>query len=704
MALLNDPDQLSQGTSSAETVTFGTPTGRTVAITGTGLPAISAGEYFEIRDHSDAVNNGLYVETGGTPSTSSVTADKVSGSAPIAAGSEAVTWLGDSNTLAKNVHFDTAGKVIYLCEQQGLDAAGVTFNALYSFAKEEWKDDQFLKQFSFPIFAVDLDAGKYLVGTNGAQANGWTFGDDGTYSIRTRKLLRSAGWSEQTAAGVTDAIYAGIVTLGTFEDTTNDLAYYQFGTDTTVNDTVDFDFAGPVDEAVLCFKEIGNPDTCTFTTSTITRATGSFVTDGFKVGGEVTIRAATQSGNNGSFTITGVAATTLTVTGTPFTAGADTTAQLAVDNRKAFQIKLRVRDGDPNGKTYGSADLTSAGASTLGNFLFKFPLSNATDLKITETDANIDANTPYTGMSITYESVAQSQSGLVGGLPADFGITINANGGTAVEVYEYVQRQLRRTTDIDADASTAIGRAMDDLLVFEGDILVAGKGIPDNPDGGGSGVRITNIAGTDQNNLRMYDNFGAERRFPETVAVTLDFNDALINDTVAEYTLWFDRTIRNAVDSTFVINAGTGANGTFTSTAQFPASLDAGVGAYVRVAGLTGANAAMNGIYQVTALTSTSSWDVTRYDGATIVTTTGEAANIDEHPIDSPDAIIVNDDTPSAITGLASSDVSVNFDFDGNTQGGRSVGTTTFVVGRANPVDPSKGPCPDLLHRELVST
>ena len=80
MALITDPDRLSQGTSTAATgVTFGTPSGSTVAISGTGLPAITAGAYFEIRDANSPENNGLYIETGGSPTTSAITADKLSG-------------------------------------------------------------------------------------------------------------------------------------------------------------------------------------------------------------------------------------------------------------------------------------------------------------------------------------------------------------------------------------------------------------------------------------------------------------------------------------------------------------------------------------------------------------------------------------------------------------------------------------------------
>ena len=110
---------------------------------------------------------------------------------------------------------------------------------------------------------------------------------------------------------------------------------------------------------------------------------------------------------------------------------------------------------------------------------------------------------------------------------------------------------------IDNDADTKIGRLMGDLLAFEGDTLVAGGQQSANPDGGGTGVTIDNIAAADNNNLRLVDNTGVRRQFPETIAITLDFNAALIDDTVAEYVLFYDRTIRTNVTD-FVISGASG--------------------------------------------------------------------------------------------------------------------------------------------------
>lgn len=707
MAVLTDPDELSQGTNNAVAdLRFGvqtTASGTTISIdsAGAGLPTVVDDDYIEVRSAIDTNNNGLYRVADATPSTSAIDLTKLTGANPSDSGVDNTDGaiLGDT-TVKKNVFFDTAANAIYLIEQEGLVVDGVEMNAIYSFGKEEWKDDNFLRQFTFPFFAVDLDAGKYQVGTDGANPNGWAFSADNTVdgTIRTRKLIRSGGWSHVDSSGNTLQIFAGIITLGDFEDTTTDTAYYQFGTDYTVDDNVAFDFADSVNEAILCFDEIGNPDTFTYATGgpddEVTRATGSFLTDGFKVGGKMVTRASTTGANDGSYVILTVAATTMTFADASFnTYEADPLAQIAVDNRDAFKVKLRVRDGDTNGKTFGSSDLAAAGVPKLNNFIFRFPVSNETDLKISVTDVGIDADSngvadvsPYDGMSIAYSATTTSRGGLVGG-SFDFGITITANGGTAIEVYEFVQWSLRSTGgngsgDIDTVA-TVIGQSAGDLLAFEGDILVSGGQLSENPNGGGIGVYIDGIAAADQNNLRMVDDLGDRKQFPETISVTLDFNAALIDDTVAEYVLFFDRTIRNNVPD-LIVTAVAGATGTFDSAgANLPAAMDVDPDGYVRVTNFTGADAAMNGTYQVTVTTSTSQWSVQRYDGATVVTTSAEDCEVDEHPIDSPDAIIVEDDTPVNVEGTANADFNFAFDFDANVQGGRTVSTPTFVVARA---------------------
>ena len=762
MPLVSSRTQLSQGSvTTPGDLAFtnsGTGAANRTVITGTAsLPAIAADEYFEIRNAPIASNNGLYREVGGSPTTSSITAEKVFGANPVDDGADTLTQvLGSTGaSTEKSVMIDVQGKLIAIMEQGNVDAEGVTGQAIYSFIMQEFKDDDFLIANSpFPMLAIDSDAGKYVIGQDiSGNNNGYAWGDSSTYSIRTRKLLRNAGWDEVDDTGITLARYAGIITLGTFEDETNDNAYYQLGNDTTVDDTINFTFNGPVNESIQFFERLadgtvnggtgvaigtdgrtltrsdtGNWRTDGFIvggqitirdaenavndstfliksitdvsngvvtvgrgadatsglvitgTDTITRADvgGSFVDEGFYAGGNLTISGAEDVGNNGDYTITTVTDTVITVTGAGFTNNADdttmvlgplldtnspdTTMNVSIDNQNSITLRLRVRDGDTFGKTFSQANLASAGREVLGNFIYSFPLSNATDLKISVADTGIDANSdgtadvsPYSGMSITYFSTAQVRSDLVGG-SANFGIIVEGNNGTAEQVFEFIQWSLRATGgngtgDIDADGDTAYGRAMDELARFVGDTGEFGTGdginFPRNPDGGGSGVYVDNLNASSKNDVVFYDNTNAQKQFPETIAVTLDFNDiAITADTTTEYDLFYDRTIRtdSSVLTDLVITAGTADSGTITSAgSNLPTNSQIVVGAYVRVSGLTAANESMNGVYQIDTITTAgSAWAVSRYDGADITTTTSAAANMDQNCIDTPDAILVH--------------------------------------------------------------
>lgn len=678
MPLVTSRTSLSQGAVLAVLgAVFAAGTGADIRIhTGVtnALPALAVGEFFEVRDHTNTQNNGLYRVVTITTSTDDYECDKVFGATPIAAASEAVTTLGATGASnEKSVFIDTALLGIALLEQGNVDSAGVTGQATYSFLMQEYKDDDFLIANSpFPMLAIDSDAGKYIIGQDiSGNNNGFTWLDDfAGFGVRTRKLHRNMGWDEVDANGITVQRYVGVVTLGAFEAPTTDSAYYQFGADTTVDDTVDFDFPGPVNEAVGFYEEQAQTDLA-ITTTTITRTVGSFIAEGYKVGGQVTIRDANTGANDGTFLLTAVSALVLTTTGLTIDAS-DTTARLSVDNDNAMTLRLRVRDGDPKGKTFAQGDLASAGKSILGNFVYSFPLANSADQKIDVTDVGIDANsdgtadvTPYTGMSITYHSTPQARTDLVGG-SVDFGIIVEGNNGTAQQVFEFLQWSLRSTGgngsgDIDAGAEVAIGRAMDGLARFVGDTgefgTPDGLNYPSNPDGGGSGVYVDNLNAVSKNSVVFYDNLNSPKTFPETIAVTLDFNQIAIDDTTAEYDLFYDRTIRTNVTD-FVMS--TTAGGTITSAGNnLPNNTEVVVGSYIRISGLAGADEPMNGVYQITTETTPgASWVVARYDSTTIVAVTTAIVDMDQNCIDTPDAIlvhtnVVNTESGSTITFTA---------------------------------------------------
>jgi hypothetical protein len=175
--------------------------------------------------------------------------------------------------------------------------------------------------------------------------------------------------------------------------------------------------------------------------------------------------------------------------------------------------------------------------------VYRFPLTTETDIKITVADTGIDANSdntadvaPYSGMSITFHNTAQART--IGGVSRNFGIIINGNNGTAEQIYEFVQWSLRRTTDIDSDASSLIGKIAPELLEFVGDTLKT-KSANVNPEAGGNGVYIDNFQVADINRIVFRDNTNTERTFPYTANLTINFSSTLQNDSSAKYRAFF---------------------------------------------------------------------------------------------------------------------------------------------------------------------
>lgn len=208
-----------------------------------------------------------------------------------------------------------------------------------------------------------------------------------------------------------------------------------------------------------------------------------------------------------------------------------------VDTRSYMKLFAREQ-----GKTYGVSELSDIGVTTMTYQVYRFPLTNSTDIKITTADIGIDANSdntadvaPYSGMSITFHNTAQAR--VIGGVSRNFGIIVNGNSGTLEQIYEYVQWALRRTVDIDSDASSLVGKIAPGLLEFVGDTLKTKYAV--NPEAGGSGVFIDNIQTGDVNRIVFRDNTNTERTYPYTANVTINFSPTLQADSNAIYRLYF---------------------------------------------------------------------------------------------------------------------------------------------------------------------
>ena len=138
------------------------------------------------------------------------------------------------NTTAKTIALNVAGN---------LSDDGATGQALYSFIKEEWRNDNNLIKYD-PPFEQMITPEQF------EWVNGWEPAND-----TTRNLLRNCGWREINASDVLEREYMGIISLGNIDATST--AYYAFSSDSA---KTDFDFTGPVNQAIQTFGDASNGD------------------------------------------------------------------------------------------------------------------------------------------------------------------------------------------------------------------------------------------------------------------------------------------------------------------------------------------------------------------------------------------------------------------------------------------------------------
>lgn len=350
----------------------------------------------------------------------------------------------DDLTSGTEVTINTTARTITLNLAGNLSADGVTLQALYSFLKERWKNDNALIPFPFPMIAITPEQFEFV--------SDWVPVNDAT-----RKLIRNGGWAEVTAVGAVEREYLGVITLGNIDS--GDTAYYAFAGDAA---RTSFTYAGPVNEAIQTFGD----------------------------------------SSNGNF------------------------------DKRSLVLRVYIR---VQGKTYGQISTTDIGVSSITYKVERFPLSETTDLNIVASDATIVADLPYTGMSITFFVSAQSKP--MGASSYNFGVVVDANGGTARQVYEFVQWSLRQNSDIDAGAGTVNGLLASAMALFVGDRLDTLSVV--NSAGGGTGVFIEDIAPSSVNNVRYIDNTPTYRTFPFVASGVINFSPTLVDDPDAVYRLFF---------------------------------------------------------------------------------------------------------------------------------------------------------------------
>lgn len=185
------------------------------------------------------------------------------------------------------------------------------------------------------------------------------------------------------------------------------------------------------------------------------------------------------------------------------------------DYRSYCKVFLREQ-----GKTYDESSNADIGYSSLTYKKYNFPITHAVDAGVTVNDATVDA---YTGMAIQWYAAAQSASGQTGG-PYNYHVLITGAGKTHNEIYSWVQRQLRLTSDIDADVGAAKnGNVTAALVRMDGTTL---KTIYQTV----GGVHIVNPSATSLNFISEQDDTQAYRTYPLSVSVACEFDSYLTGD------------------------------------------------------------------------------------------------------------------------------------------------------------------------------
>ncbi|ABP87960.1 structural protein [Synechococcus phage Syn5] len=152
----------------------------------------------------------------------------------------------DDLTKDTEVVFDTAAKTIALVQTGNLSTDGVTLKCLYSFTKEQWKEEASLIRHPFPFTPITDESFELK--------DGWDFANDAS-----RYLIRTGGWAVVDTSGVTQEMWAGIISLGSLESGTQPYFAQSAGTAT------DFQLTGPVNQAIKIFTNGGTDDRSTLT-------------------------------------------------------------------------------------------------------------------------------------------------------------------------------------------------------------------------------------------------------------------------------------------------------------------------------------------------------------------------------------------------------------------------------------------------------
>jgi len=567
------------------------------------------------------------------------------------------------NTGAKTIQLLVAGN---LNDTAPGKTSGVIGQAVYSFLKEEWKTDNALNKFRFPIQMI-YDASFILI-------NGWTFADQTSID-----LLRDAGF--QYIGGTANTVENScIVTLGNMDAPLSDLAYYQNVTGTTE--------ATVFDQTVTSFHNTGE----------LNENIEVYDSAGTDYRSYLKVFLREQGKTFASYSLLseqGLAALTYATYRLPLSNGSDLKI---VDNDTAVGSGTGSESGVTYselsvdylvGNSFTTASLTG-GVGTDGIYAVDDVVQdgNGRWAICTAIGTAITSITAYASFGGTSTWVAYAGEREIGtGNYFAFNRIIDADdvsttSARTAEIHTWAQYQLRQNADINANTNgdifgTVKGNIAVDLTGFIGDTLAT------NP-----GTYIDNFDVNDQNSIEFYDitvttwgvatggldaewipNTSTKRTFPFVAAGNFNFSSNFTDELQADtrYVAYFAYTEQYS-GATFATTASAGLITTITDSGN---GFDLTAGDYIFVSGFAASE--NNGLYLETGGSpAAGTITVTKQDGVNPSDETlGATVTINENPFESPNAIIVDNNAGTDIDGQI--DVvtkSWDYDYDGNTQRG----------------------------------
>ena len=144
-----------------------------------------------------------------------------------------VEFLTGSNKLIRlNISGNLAGE----------NDNGVTWQALYSFIKEEWKNDDNLVKFAFPVTSITTEQFELI--------NTWNLSGSTSDISASQYLTRDGGWAVVNAAGNNTEEWMNLTTLGSFLNSTSSAYYYQ---EATTGEIVNSIYPGPLNQGIRIY-------------------------------------------------------------------------------------------------------------------------------------------------------------------------------------------------------------------------------------------------------------------------------------------------------------------------------------------------------------------------------------------------------------------------------------------------------------------